>query len=42
MALVLKDGKTFENPFNKTDIDTAYGVIDQVNGNKKDHPNQAF
>jgi len=34
MAIILKEGKTFDNPYAKDPITTAYGVIDQVNGNK--------
>ena len=35
MAIVLKDGNTFQDPHDLTDINTCYGVIDQCNGNKK-------
>ena len=34
MAIILKEEKTFKNPYAKDPIATAYGVIDQVNENK--------
>jgi len=35
MAIVLKNGKTFEDKFGNV-YEDAYGVVDQCNGNKKD------
>jgi len=35
MAIILKNGKTFEDKFGNV-YEDAYGVVDQCNGNKKD------